>query len=59
MTMTILVVLEPFMFAARRFRRRIVVGHRGERIFVQDRDILSAYPLGNLDLSPLTSHNSL
>jgi hypothetical protein len=59
MTIAILVVLEPFMFFARRGHRRIVIGLRGERIFVQDRDILSGYPLENLNLPPLTSHNSL
>jgi hypothetical protein len=59
MTMAILVCLEPFMFLARRRHRRIVVGLNGERIFVEDRDVMSDYPLENLELPPLTSQNSL
>jgi hypothetical protein len=59
MTMAILVFLEPFMFLARRGLPRIITGNNGERIFVEDRDIISGYPMENLDLPPLTSHNSL
>jgi hypothetical protein len=59
MTMAILVVLEPLMFFVRRRHRRSGVGLNGQRMFVEDRDVLSDYPMENLDLPPLISHNSL
>lgn len=40
LTMAILLFLESFIFAAGRFRRRIVIEHRRETLFVENGEML-------------------
>lgn len=58
-TMATLIFLEPFMFLGRGRRRRSDIGAPGERVLVEDRDVIRDYPQEDMKLPHLAVHKSM